>query len=258
MDRRAVLAAFDEQIRRHPGAGERVERDGAVVRVVGADGAWRGVAWSALTEATADAAIAAAVDRFGRAGIGDGEWKHYSYDRPADLPRRLLAAGFTAEPAEALMVAELDELALDVPPPAGVELRPVTGPREVDDLVRVHEEVFGVSHAGLGQELRARFARADPTVAAVVAMAGDAPICAGRVEFHPGTEFAGIWGGGTIRAWRGRGVFRSVVAHRAALAAARGFRYLQVDASPESRPILERLGFAELATTTPFRSPGAP
>jgi hypothetical protein len=25
-----------------------------------------------------------------------------------------------------------------------------------------------------------------------------------------------------------------------------------VDASPESRPILRRLGFAELATTTPF------
>jgi hypothetical protein len=36
------------------------------------------------------------------------------------------------------------------------------------------------------------------------------------------------------------------------LAAARGFRYLQVDASPDSRPILRRLGFAELATTTPF------
>jgi hypothetical protein len=35
------------------------------------------------------------------------------------------------------------------------------------------------------------------------------------------------------------------------------FRYLHVDASPDSRPILHRLGFAELAETTPYRYPGA-
>jgi GNAT superfamily N-acetyltransferase len=77
------------------------------------------------------------------------------------------------------------------------------------------------------------------------------------VEFHPGTEFASLWGGGTLPGWRGRGVFRSLVAYRAALAADRGLRYLQVDASPESRPILHRLGFVELATTTPFIWPAA-
>jgi len=43
-----------------------------------------------------------------------------------------------------------------------------------------------------------------------------------------------------------------LVAHRARLAAARGFRYLQVDASDDSSPILQRLGFVRLATTTPF------
>ena len=80
---------------------------------------------------------------------------------------------------------------------------------------------------------------------------------AARVEFHAGTDFASLWGGGTLPAWRRRGVFRAVVAHRARLAAARGFRYLQVDALPASRPILERLGFVELATTTPFMHPGA-
>lgn len=53
--------------------------------------------------------------------------------------------------------------------------------------------------------------------------------------------------------WRGRWVFRSLLALRAALAAARGYPYLQVDASPDSRPILKRLGFTELATTTTHR-----
>jgi hypothetical protein len=51
-------------------------------------------------------------------------------------------------------------------------------------------------------------------------------------------------------------VFRALVAHRAAIAAARGFRYLTVDASDDSRPILLRLGFVELATTTPYMHPG--
>lgn len=259
MDRQAVLATFDEQIRRQPVAeapGARVEGEEAVVRLVAGEGGRSVVTWSRLDETSVDAVIAATTDRFARLGVGEWEWKHYSYDRPADLPGRLLAGGFTAEPAEALMVAEIAELAQDVPPPAGVQLCPVTEPPEVDALVEVHESVFGEDHAVLGRELLARLARRPPTVAAVVAVAGDCPICAGRVEFHWGTEFASLWGGGTVRAWRGRGVFRSLVAYRAALASARGFRYLQVDASPESRPILKRLGFVELATTTPFIHPG--
>ena len=120
----------------------------------------------------------------------------------------------------------------------------------------VHTQVFGEDHSALRRTLLARLARRPPPVAAVVAMAGRTAISAGRVEFHIGSEFASLWGGGTLAAYRGRGVFRALVAYRAALASARGFRYLQVDASPESRPILERVGFVELATTTPFSYSG--
>ncbi len=49
-----------------------------------------------------------------------------------------------------------------------------------------------------------------------------------------------------------RGIYRALVAERAQRARQRGFRYLQVDASDESRPILERLGFIAVTTTTPF------
>lgn len=169
----------------------------------------------------------------------------------------MLAAGFTREPAEVLLVAEIADLALEVPAPADVELRAVVDKPGVDALVSVHDEVFGEDHSGLGRALLNTFARRPSAAAAVVAVAGHTPIAAGRVEFHAGTDFASLWGGGTLPAWRGRGVFRSLVAHRAALASARGFRYLQVDASPESRPILQRLGFIELATTTPFVHSGS-
>jgi tetratricopeptide (TPR) repeat protein len=46
--------------------------------------------------------------------------------------------------------------------------------------------------------------------------------------------------------------YRATVAYRARLAAERGFRYLETDASDDSRPILERLGFAAVTTTTPY------
>jgi hypothetical protein len=36
------------------------------------------------------------------------------------------------------------------------------------------------------------------------------------------------------------------------VAAARGRRYIEVDASDDSRPILERLGFVAVTTTTPY------
>ena len=66
----------------------------------------------------------------------------------------------------------------------------------------------------------------------------------------PDRAFAGLYGGGTDPVWRGRGVYRAVVAARAAEARARSVRYLTVDALETSRPILQRLGFEPLAQVT--------
>lgn len=259
MDRVAVRAAYDEQLRRHPGTGdprESVEHDGGVVRILSGPDGWNGVTWSKLTAAGADAAIAAQCARFAPAEVA-WEWKHHSYDAPADLPARLLAAGFAAGPAETLLVAETADIAVAgmAEPPAGVVLLPVTDEAGVRELVQVHDEVFGGDHAAIGRSLLGGLVRRPDTVAAFVARAGSRPVAAGRIEFMPGTDFAGLWGGGTVPEWRGRGVFRALVARRAELAAARGYRYLQVDAAAASRPILVRLGFAQLATTTPFEHP---
>jgi GNAT superfamily N-acetyltransferase len=250
----AVLAAFDEQMRRNPQPGRtaRVERDEHITRVIGGGDGWSGVIWSDLTEADADATIAAQIGRFGSHGRA-WEWKQYSHDRPADLPGRLAAAGFVPDPAETLLVAEIAGLAREMSPPTGVEVVPVTGREGADALVAVHDEVFGGSHHTIGQAVLRGLGEHPCPVAAVIAMAGGTPIAAGRVEFPEQSDFASIWGGGTLPAWRRRGVFRSLVACRAALARARGYQYLQVDASPDSRPILARLGFVELATTTPYQ-----
>jgi GNAT superfamily N-acetyltransferase len=254
MDHTALLALFDRELRegaRPDGPGARVERSGGVVRRVATAQGWNGVVWSALDEETADAAIAEQIARFTGLGL-EFEWKLYGHDRPADLGQRLRAAGFGAEPEETLMIGEIDELLLHAEPPPGVRVEPVTGPTGVDLVADVHEKAFGTDSSRLRDELLAQLSADPDTVVAVVAMAGDEPVSAARMELVPGTRFAGLWGGGTVESWRGRGIYRALVAHRAHAAAARGYRYLQVDASSQSRPILERLGFTPLTTTTPY------
>lgn len=256
-----MLALFDRKIRQEPGvgadSGSVVEREPGIVRVVSSSDGWHGISWCDLDGLDADAVIAAQIRRFSRLGQ-PWEWKHYSHDRPADLPERLIAAGFEPDPVEGLLFAEIAELVDRVNAegpaalPPGTSLLPVTDAAGVELLVAVHDEVFGGDHSRVGKELATRLATRPESIAAAVVMAGDRPICAGRVEFHGGTQFASLWGGGTVSDWRGRGVFRALVAHRAALAAAAGYRYLQVDASADSRPILRRLGFEQLATTTPY------
>ncbi|MEU7426068.1 GNAT family N-acetyltransferase [Streptomyces sp. NPDC040750] len=254
MDHTAVLARYDREVRRGArpdGPGARIERADAVVRQVADAQGWNGVLWSGLDAADADRVIGEQITRF--TGLGrDFEWKLYGHDRPPDLGARLLAAGFRAEPAETLLIGEVDRLALDAEPPAGIRLVTATDPAGVHLVVDVHERAFGTDGTRLRHRLLARLAADPGTVVAVVALAGDEPVSAARMELLPGTGFAGLWGGGTVEAWRGRGVYRALVAHRARVAAAHGYRYLQVDASAMSRPILERLGFHALSTTTPY------
>lgn len=255
MDPTALLATFTMQVRKglSPTPDHLVERDGPVLRQVARDrSGWSAVVWSDLRADDADAVIARQVAFFA-AREQRFEWKYYAYDQPADLPARLLAAGFKPGPAEALMIAELDGQP-DTPPPDGVRVVTVTDPAGIADVVSVHDRAFGGDHTDLGAALRAQLDSAPETLDVVVAMAGDTPVSSARIEYNPGTEFAGLWGGGTLPGWRGRGIYRALVSYRARLAAARGVKYLQVDASDESRPILARLGFTQLTTTTPYWS----
>jgi GNAT superfamily N-acetyltransferase len=252
----AVLADYDEQVRRglHPdGSGAVGEWAGPVVRwTTAGDGGWSGILWSDLDAGTADEVIAEQVRFFARRAE-QFEWKLYSYDQPPDLGERLLAAGFTREDPEALMAAGAGQIAGSAGAgpalPDGIRLERVTDEAGLGLMAEVHGRVFGPDPrlpATLASQL------ANPGTVMVLAMAGDEPVSSARAEFPAGTEFAGLWGGGTLPQWRGRGIYRALVGYRARLAAARGYRYLQVDASPESRPILQRLGFARLADTTPY------
>ncbi|AEV83192.1 N-acetyltransferase GCN5 [Actinoplanes sp. SE50] len=235
------MALFDRQMRRDmPGA----ERGLRYTRNAGTAQDWNAVVWSDLDEETADAEIAEQVRYFAGRGVGF-EWKTYGHDRPADLGARLERAGFVPGEPESLMIAPIGELDLDVAPPDGVRLVPVTDAAGLALLIRASESAFG--------EPAGSWRHQEPaSLRAFVAMAGDEPISGARMEVHEGTAFASLWGGGTVEKWRGRGVYRALVACRARIAADLGYEYLQVDASDQSRPILLRLGFAAVGTTTPY------
>ncbi len=263
-----LLSAYDVQLRREPAlpsAGWRIERlddPAPLLRMTAPEGsAWGDmVVWSDLDEATAEAAIAASIDYF--RGLGRGfEWKHHGYDRPADLPDRLRAAGFVPDPEETVVAGRVDEVLerlAGAPAPGGITVRHL---REDPDgraadwaaIGVMHERVWDEDASGLIRETSAEQA-ADPTAMSVhLALADDGTVvCAAWTRFHAGTDFASLWGGSTLPAYRRRGIYRALVARRAAEAAERGFRYLQVDASNDSRPILERLGLHRLTSTTPF------
>ncbi len=258
VDRDAVSAAFDEQVRRNPAPvtpGEHVEREKHVVRLVSEGSGYTGVTWSDLDEASADRVIATQIERFTELRR-PWEWKYYSWDQPRDLPERLCRAGFAREPPEAMLVGETADLPHSAEPPPGVRIAPVIDAQGVSSFVAVNDEVFGDENSWIGEMLLEDLVHQRNTTAAVIAVADDdTTVAALRFEFPSDTDFASFYSACTLPAWRGRGVFRSLLAHGVSLAAGRGFRYIQTDAFPDSQPILKRLGCVELGTTIPFVYP---
>lgn len=231
----------------------RAERDGPLLRMVGEKHGgfidYRDL--GGLKGAEVDELIARQVHVFAERGERF-EWKLHAHDLPDDLAQRLVGAGFVPEDEESVLIAPVAAVAAEPRLPDGVRLLEVGERADLDRIAAMEEAVWHDNRGWLADSLEAERA-VDPNALTIVVAESDTDVvCAAWVRFAAGTEFATLWGGGTLPAWRSRGIYRAVVAYRANLAAARGFRYLQVDASANSRPILERLGFVAVTTTTPF------
>lgn len=258
-----LLEAFQSQLRTHVHdplpEGVEVAWDGPVQRTTG----FGGQGWilyrdlGGLEGEELDELIARQVRFFADRGERF-EWKLYGHDLPADLPERLVAAGFRPEERETVLIAPIEALTPVPALPDGVAIREVFDRDDMERIAVMERTVYGRGEDyGWMDELFAE-READPEgLRMFVAEGGDLVVSAGWVRFPSGTEFATFWGGATHPDWRGRGIYRALVAHRARLAAERGCRYIEVDASDDSNPILQRLGFVPVATTTPYVwSPG--
>lgn len=178
------------------------------------------------------------------------EWKVFSFDRPADLVERLRAAGFKVGNREAVVVYDLAD---GIAPFSGAEdaARRIERVEELADYRSVAEDAFEKDYGPTTGELQKALLSGRRGHDAYLARVDGIPASVGRLYTHSESLFAGLYGGGTRPEFRGRGLYRAVVAARARDAAALGARYLMVDALPTSLPILLRLGFVRMADTWP-------
>jgi GNAT superfamily N-acetyltransferase len=257
-DPTALLRLYDDQLRthRHDREPEGVEMvaDGPVFRITGlGPGGWvvyrnlGGLEGEALDEL-----IQRQVGFFADRNMAF-EWKLHGHDLPADLPDRLRAAGFVPEERETIVIAPIERVSLDADPPEGVRIREVESRADYDRIADLEGAVWGEAFSAGWMDSLAAEQAADPGGTRIfLALHGDIAVSAAWLRLPSNTDFGTLWGGATRAEWRGRGIYRALVARRARVAAERGRRYLQVDASDDSRPILERLGFIVVGTTTPY------
>jgi GNAT superfamily N-acetyltransferase len=250
----ALLAAYDEQLR---GASESADvptsMDGPVIRV---EYPSRGFvsyrSLEGLDSAEVDAVIARQRDYFAAKGQAV-EWKLRGHDLPVDLPARLRAAGFEPEEQETVLIAESADIverlrgreSVD-----GITIRKTDDHGDFERIAAMESTVWNDDWSWLSDDLVRR--QATGLCDIFVAEATGEVVSAAWAVYKKGTEFTGLWGGSTLAEWRGKGIYKALVAVRAARAGDLGYKYLQVDASDDSSPILQRLGFIAVTTTTPW------
>lgn len=250
--------AYDRELREEGevGGAQDVVRDGPLLWAVFDHGGfvtYRDL--GGMSGPDLDAAIARTIAHFrDRTDVTRVEWKTRGHDLPEDLAERLVAHGFVAEDVETVMVGEAAAL-LDAPgPPEGVVVRRVgsTGDARADlvAMLALQEEVFGPGRSPRLERMLASHESGEEEF--WLAEGGGRVVATGSVRPVEGTHFAGIWGGAVHPQWRGRGVYRALVAERARVAVERGVRYMHSDCTDMSRPILERSGLVAVTSTTPY------
>lgn len=169
-------------------------------------------------------------------------WKVYEHDRPASLREHLLAHGFVLENVDALMVLDLQAVPDSLLASPTADVRRVNGQEQQRDLCTVMTTIWGGSF-----ENRLTLLNLDLQVPGYashyVGYADGLPACAGRINYYPGGHFAELKSGSTLPEHRGRGLYTAVLAARAQEAVQRGYRYLTIEASTMSAPIVARHGF---------------
>ncbi|HTT26737.1 MAG TPA: GNAT family N-acetyltransferase [Thermoplasmata archaeon] len=243
MDRVRTLALYDQEMRQNPPEepGTYIDRSDGIVRLVG-ERSW--IAFSRLASRDAAEAVERETSRFRKAGV-ELEWKLFDHDGPPEMGRLLAAAGFRPDLPETLMALDLGGPIVPFSAAAGISIDRISDALGVRDAVRVSHRAFAPEEGWNEEEYLGRIA--DPSMVILGARGEGHLVAVGRLELPDSRSFASLWGGGTLPAFRGRGIYRALVHARAEIARTRGYRFLTVDARATSRPILERIGFEPIA-----------
>jgi hypothetical protein len=161
--------------------------------------------------------------------------------------------GFRVEEVEAIMVLDLEDAPEVLWQPVLHNIRRINHPDEIPDILMVERQVWNEDVSPLGQYLVEALNNYPDQMSMVVAYIDGYPASAAWIYFPKHSQFASLWGGATIGGFRKQGLFTTLLAVRAQEAKARQVRYLTVDASAMSRPILEKFGFELIAYSYPCK-----
>lgn len=257
----AWLRAYDEHLRVSAPSAVALTRLGPLVLVT-FDGGRGWITYRDLGGADADEVrdlVTGALEHYRQdPTITRVTWKTRGHDHAPGLQDTLLEHGFIAQETDSVMIGDATGLSGKVPPPDGVTLRQVVDEADVRAMTAMESIVFDDDQAEAYAASLLRRLALDDGMELWVAEAEGRIVAAGRVEPVAGTPFAGLWGGATLREWRGRGIYGALTAVRARVAVRHGHSLIHSDSSEFSRPILERSGLVRVTTTTPYvwtRSP---
>ena len=248
MNKSQIIALYDQDERRnveYPDMRREVTPD--VVRLINTSDTGDGmVIYSKLDEASAEDTIREQVSYFESIGQ-DFEWKVYDYDKPSDLKDRLGSYGFIVEEVEALVVLDLEDAPDLLWQPARHNVQRITDPEQLAHVQTVEQQVWDEDSSWVIHYLGGALSKYPEQMSVYVAYIDEQPVSAAWIFFPGHSRFASLWGGATVSGFRKQGLYTALLAVRAQEAKARQVRYLTVDASPMSRPILEKYGFEMLA-----------
>ena len=254
MNKSQLIALYDQDQRKdveYPDMCHEVTP--VVVRHVDTSGSSEGtVIYSQLNEANADHVIREQVDYFESLGQGF-EWKVYDYDQPPDLKERLASVGFQVEEAEAIMVLSLEDAPAILWQPIQHTIQRITEPEKLSNVLTVQQQVWDEDFSWLDPYLGGTLRKYPEQMSVYVALVDGQPASAAWTYFPKHSQFASLWGGSTVSAFRKQGLYTALLAVRAQEARDRGVRFLTVDASGMSRPILEKFGFEMIAWSYPCK-----
>ena len=175
------------------------------------------------------------------------EWTVESNLMPAGMMDLLRQNGFQVDPAETVVVRPATEF--QSPPTDRVKL--VESESDLDAFKAVASEVFQKDYSLTTQDLRDHIQTGNDDHVAFLGLREGIPVAVARVYSSPESPVAGLYGAGTLPAFRGQGHYRDLIAARAVFARSRGSRLLRVDALPTSLPILLGLGFTAVHESWP-------
>ena len=209
--------------------------------------------YSSLDETCADAEIDTQVAYFQSQGM-PLSWKVFDHDRPSDLRQRLAAHGFTLEKPNALMILDMHNApdfywSMSLPD----DVKQVMERAGIEDIVCLEEEVYQSPRDWLRKHLAHILDTSPDQISFYAVSIDDRIVSAAWISYYPEVQFASLLGGATLPEFRKRGYYTALLAARVREARQRGCRFLTVNASLMSAPILEKSGFQCLGFSTVCR-----